>query len=46
MTGLVQAHAGVLVVGLVLPWLLGLVVTAGGAARLTRRLVKKAREEQ
>lgn len=35
--GLIQDHWALMLVGLVLPWLLGLVVTAGVAAPLARR---------
>ena len=41
--GLIQDHWALLLVGFVLPWLLGLVVTAGVAAPLARR--RAAQEE-
>ena len=39
--GLIGEHRALMLVGFVVPWLLGLVVTAGVAAPLARRLTDK-----
>ena len=39
--GLIEEHRALMLVGFVVPWLLGLVVTAGVAAPLARRLTDK-----